>query len=610
MPGGVFPARREEGETVTVPADPGAAAAEIMARLTGPGGEFELAEEEVLGSRMRVFANRHGNLGEVLAASARFGDRDYVVTEHERLSFAAHAVRAASLARALHQEYGVRAGDRVAIVAANSSAWIVSFWAAVALGAVAVGCNAWWTRREIAYALEHTGPKVVVADAGRAAAVGDGLRDVVRGGGNGARGGPVVLSAEEDVPRLAALFPDAVPPECGAAEDDPAVILYTSGTSGRPKGAVHSHRNLTSVIEYHRLNDAVARAFGDPADPADRRHLLALPLFHIAGLHNLAVPRLATGSAVVMHLGAFDVERVLRLIERERVTNWGAVPTMAHRLVEHGDLSGYDLSSLTAFALASAPSSPAFKERLRAALPVARHALVDSYGLTESSTAVSVATPADLAEAPGTLGRPVATVQLEIRGPDGGALPDGEEGEVCVRSPFNMLGYWRDPEATRNALREDRWLHTGDIGTVEGGRLRLTGRRSDLIIRGGENVYPAEVEGVLAEHPAVRECAVVGVPHPDLGEEVAAVVVTGGGRPVGEDGLRAYAAERLAYFKVPARWRITTEPLPRNATGKVVRREVERSAVGTAGSAGDARAAGTGGADGAEGAGGAVRSAR
>ncbi|WP_449060647.1 class I adenylate-forming enzyme family protein [Planomonospora algeriensis] len=584
---------------MSVPADPRASAAEVMARLTGPGGEFELAEEEVLGSRMRVFANRHGNLGEVLAASARFGDRDYVVTEHERLSFAAHAVQAASLARALHRRYGVRAGDRVAIFAANSPAWIVSFWATVALGAVAVGCNAWWTRREIAYALEHTEPKVVVADAGRAAAVGDGLR-----------GGPAVLSTEEDVPRLAALFPDAVPPECGVAEDDPAVILYTSGTSGRPKGAVHSHRNLTSVIEYHRLNDAVARAFGDPADPADRRHLLALPLFHIAGLHNLAVPRLATGSAVVMHRGAFDVDRVLRLIERERVTNWGAVPTMAHRLIEHGDLSGYDLSSLTALALASAPSSPAFKERLRSALPVARHALADSYGLTESSTAISVATPMDLAEAPGTLGRPVATVQLEIRGPDGGALPEGEEGEVCVRSPFNMLGYWRDPEATRKALREDRWLHTGDIGTVEGGRLRLTGRRSDLIIRGGENVYPAEVEGVLAEHPDVRECAVVGVAHPDLGQEVAAVVVTGGGSPVGEDGLRAYAAERLAYFKVPARWRITAEPLPRNATGKVVRREVERSAAdttgttGTTGSTGDSRAAG------ADGTGGSVRSAR
>ncbi|GAA3150292.1 long-chain fatty acid--CoA ligase [Planomonospora alba] len=558
-----------------------------MAGLTGPGGEFELVEEEVLGSRMRVFAHRARNLGEVLARSVRFGERDYIVTADERLSFAGHAARAASLARALREEYGVRPGDRVAVAAANSPAWIVAFWATVSLGAVCVGYNAWWSRREVAYALGHTAPEVVVADAARAAVVSAALS------GSGAGDAPALLTVEEDVPRLAALFAGEDPPECGAAEDDPAVVLYTSGTSGRPKGAVHSHRNLTSVIEYHRMNDAVARAFGDPRRPEDKRYLLALPLFHIAGLHNLAVPRLATGSAVVMHRGAFDVDGVLRLIEKERVTNWGAVPTMAHRLIEHGDLSAYDLSSLTAFALASAPSSPAFKERLRAALPAAEHSLADSYGLTESSTAITVASPLDLAEDPGTLGRPIATVQLEIRGPDGGALPEGEEGEVCVRSPFNMLGYWNDPEATRNALREDRWLHTGDIGTVERGRLRLTARRSDLIIRGGENVYPAEIESVLAEHPGVRECAVIGVPHADLGQEVMAVVVTRGGRPVAERELREYAEGELAYYKVPSRWRITTEPLPRNATGKVVRREVERTAgvAGGTGSSGDTAAA-------------------
>ncbi|GAA4594959.1 class I adenylate-forming enzyme family protein [Planotetraspora phitsanulokensis] len=533
----------------------------IVARLTGPGGEFELTEEDVLGSRMPVFRNRHRNLGEVLAGSVRFGDRDYIVTEHERIGYAAHARQVASLAATLREEYGVRPGDRIAVNAANRPGWIVAFWAAVAVGAVTVGYNAWWSRREVEYALGHTTPKLVVADAKRAALGGSGT--------------PVVRM--EDIPLLAGRYPDAPLAPHAADEDDPVIIVYTSGTSGRPKGAVHSHRNLTSVIEYHRMNDATARAFGDPTDPATRRYLLALPLFHIAGLHNLAVPRLATGSAVVMHQGAFDVDRVLRLVERERVTNWGAVPTMAHRLLEHGDLSGYDLSSLAAFSLASAPSSPSFKERLRAGFPVARQSLVDSYGLTESSTAISIATPADLAEAPGTVGRPVATVKVEIRDPQNMPVPEGVEGEICARSPFNMLGYWQDPEATARAIREDRWLHTGDIGVIEGGRLRLTTRRSDLILRGGENVYPAEVESVLWEHPGVLECAVVGAPHPDLGQEVAAVVVTGDRRPVDEDELRAHAAEHLAYFKVPSRWRITTDPLPRNATGKVVRREVELS---------------------------------
>ncbi|MEV8637939.1 class I adenylate-forming enzyme family protein [Streptosporangium sp. NPDC051023] len=543
-----------------------------MTRLTGPGGEFELAEEEVLGSRMQVFKNRPRNLGEVLAASAGFGDGDYIVTAQERLSFADHAAQVASLAKALREEYGVGRGDRVAIDAANSPAWIITFWAAIALDAIAVGYNAWWSRREIEYALGHTTPKVVVADAKRTA--------LIRQIGQNL---PAVLTIEEDVPRLARRHPGAVLPVSEAAEDDPAVILYTSGTSGRPKGAVHSHRNLTSVVEYHRMNDAVAREFGDPTDPASRRYLLAMPLFHIAGLHNLAVPRLANGSAVIMHQGSFDVDRVLRLIEKERVTNWGAVPTMAHRLVEHGDLSKYDLSSLRAFSLASAPSSPAFKERLRKALPIAEQALVDSYGLTESSTAIAAATPQDLAESPGTLGRPITTVRLEIRDFEGNALPEGEEGEICVRSPFNMLGYWQDPEATTRAIDADRWLHTGDIGTVEQGRVRLTSRRSDLILRGGENVYPAEIENVLAEHPGVRECIVIGVPHPDLGQEVMAVVVTGGEHPVGEEELREYAKRELAYFKVPSRWRITEKSLPRNATGKVIRRDVELSIGETSG---------------------------
>ncbi|RAY13374.1 long-chain fatty acid--CoA ligase [Actinomadura craniellae] len=545
---------------MTTPMDPRAAAAEIVAPLTGPGGPFELREEAVHGVPMQVFAHRRRNLGELLAGSVGFGDRDYLVSEDERLSFTEHAAQVASLAAALREEHGVGPGDRIAINAANSPAWVVAFWAAVAVGAVAVGYNAWWSRREVEYALGHTTPRLLVADAARAALAGPGA--------------PPVLTLEEDVPRLARAYPGAPLRVHDAAEDDPAVILYTSGTSGRPKGAVHSHRNLTSVVEYHRMNDALAQAFGDPTDPADRRHLMAMPLFHIAALHNLAVPRLATGSANVIYQGAFDVDRVLRLIEKERVTNWGAVPTMAHRLIEHGDLSGYDLSSLTNFALASAPSSPAFKERLRAAFPAARAALVDSYGLTETATAVTVASPLDLAEAPGTLGRPVATVQVEVRGPDGATLPEGVEGEVCARSPFNMLGYWDDPAATERTIRADRWLHTGDIGVIEQGRLRLTTRRSDLILRGGENVYPAEIENVLAEHPAVRECIVLGVPHADLGQEVMAVVVVAPGAAVAEEELAAHVRAALAYFKVPSRWRVTADPLPRNATGKVVRREV------------------------------------
>ena len=535
-----------------------AAAQAVADGLTAPGAPFELVEEDVLGARMPVLKNRKRFLGELLSESLAHGDRMYLATATRTVSFTEHAAHVASLAGALRDEYDVQPGDRVAIAAANSPGWIEAFWATVSLGAIAVGFNAWWSRDEVAYGIAHVAPKVVVADAKRAA-----LLPETR-----------VLTVEEDLPRLAAQSPDAVLPSTSVDEDEPAVILYTSGTSGRPKGVVHSHRNVLAVADYHRFNDALAAAFGDPTPPQDKRYLLVMPLFHIASLHNLAVPRLATGSTAVIHQGAFDVDRVLQLIEQRRVTNWGAVPTMAKRLIEHEDLGRYDLSSLRAFALASAPSSPAFKAKVKAALPFTEHVLADSYGLTESSTAVTVASPLDLAEAPDSVGRPIVSVQVEVRDEQGKPVAEGEEGEVCVRSPFVMLGYWNDPEATAAAVREDRWLHTGDIGVLEQGRLRLSSRRSDLIIRGGENVYPAEVEFVLAEHPDVRETAVVGVDDADLGQQVGAIVVVDPDAAVDEAELRSFVAERLAYYKVPSRWRITTEPLPHNATGKVLRRDL------------------------------------
>ncbi|MQY20061.1 class I adenylate-forming enzyme family protein [Nocardia macrotermitis] len=548
---------------MTASTDPRAAVARITATLTGPGGPFETTVEEVLGAPLTVVRNRHRALSELLDASAAWADRDYLVTADRRLSFTEHATAASALAAALARDHGVGKGDRIGILAANTPEWVVTFWAAQCLGAIAVGYNAWWTPREIGYGLEHTTPKVVIADAKRTALLRDSGFD-----------GPV-LTMERDVPDLIAAHTGAHP-RTPVAEDDPAVVLYTSGTSGRPKGVVHSHRNLLAVTDYHRFTDALSATMRgrEFSEPSDKRYLLTSPLFHIASLHNLVVPRLRTGAAVVMHQGSFAVDRVLRLVEGERVTNWGAVPTMAARILEH-DLSGYDLSSLAALSLNAAPSSPAFQQRLRERLPVAEVGLTTSYGLTESGTAATVATPAELSAYPETVGRPILGVEVEIRDVTGAALPDGAEGEICVRSPYVMLGYWNDEAATAAAIDGERWLRTGDFGTLADGRLHLSGRRSDLILRGGENVYPIEIENALDEHAAVVESAVLGVPHEDLGQEVAAVVVVDEADAVTPEQLRAFVAERLAYFKVPSHWVITTEPLPRNATGKVVRREIQ-----------------------------------
>ncbi|MGV9614928.1 class I adenylate-forming enzyme family protein [Nocardia xishanensis] len=541
--------------------DPQALAATVIGRLTGPGGAFEMTVEDVLGAPLPVMKHRGRALREVLAASAALGDREYLVTEDRRLSYAEHAAEVGALARALRDRYGVGKGDRVGILAANTPEWVVAFWATQCLGAIAVGYNAWWAPREIAYGLGHATPTVLIVDAKRAAQVAALGVDVP------------VLTMERDIPDLVAEYAAGELPDAAVAEDDPAVILYTSGTSGRPKGAVHTHRNLLAVIDYHRFNDALAAAFAggvDDGGPKGRRFLLTSPLFHIASLHNLVLPRMATGDTAVIYQGAFDADRVLRLIERERISNWGAMPTMATRLLEV-DLSAYDVSSLAAFSLNSAPSSAALQHRLRERLPVARTALVTSYGMTECSTAATIAAPAELAAFPDTVGRPVIGVSLEIRDPLGEPVGEGVEGEIWVRSPYVMLGYWNDPEATAAAITPDRWLRTGDIGIVEEGRLRLSGRRSDLILRGGENVYPTEIEQCLDEHPEVRESAVVGVPDADLGQQVAALVVVDEGATVTEADLRAFAGERLAYYKVPALWRLTTAPLTRNATGKVVR---------------------------------------
>jgi long-chain acyl-CoA synthetase len=541
--------------------DLAALAADIRARLSGPGGEFEIAEDDVRGIRLPVFVNRRASLTDWLRYSERYGDDEYLVLGEQRVSYTQHLKAVAAVASRL-AHHGVQPGDRIVILAANSPAWVTTFWAATTLGAVTMAGNAWWTPREATHSLERGAPVLAITDAKRAPLL----------GGSGI--------ARIDVTEIDALIaepPAAVLPTVQMPEDDPAVIVYTSGTTGHPKGATHSHRNLLSVIEYHRMGDAVlaelSTAFGVPPRTVGRRILMSLPLFHIASLHNLAIPRLTSGDAVIIDAGRFDVERVLALIERERITNWAVVPTMAHRIVAANPARRFDLSSLTALSINSAPSSPALKARVRETLPGIATTMIDSYGLTESSTAATVATSADLEAYPLSVGQAIATVSIEIHDETGATVAGGEAGEIWLRSQFTMLGYWNDPRATAAAIDADGWLHTGDLGMLREGRLFMATRRSDLILRGGENVYPAEIEAALDEHRDVDECAVYGVDDDDLGQRVAAVVVTTNSA-LTPDELRAFLADRIAYYKVPSDWRLTSEPLTRTATGKVVRRSL------------------------------------
>ncbi|HEY9564195.1 MAG TPA: AMP-binding protein, partial [Nocardioides sp.] len=415
----------------------------------------------------------------------------------------------------------------------------------------------------LADGVELTSPKVLFVDRPRSALVGETSARVV--------GLEPDTDREDDLRAMAARHRGAELPRAEVDEDDAAVILFTSGTSGRAKGATHSHRNVIAAVWFHLLNDAIAAELG--LVMKDRRYLLATPLFHIAGLHNLAVVRLLVGDTAVIHRGRFEIDRVLRLMEKERVTNWGAVPTMLNRLLET-DLSGYDLSAFRTLSVNSAPSTPGLKERIREHLPVAGASLGTTYGLTESSTGATLATAADLAIDPDSVGRPVVNIEVQIRAEDGTVVGEGVEGEVCLRGAQMMLGYWANPEATAESITADGWFRTGDLGSLVNGHLRIASRRSDLILRGAENIYPTEVEHQLMLHPDVVECIVLGVPDPDFGQAVAAVVVVGPESTVDETGLREHLAERLARYKTPSVWRITTAALPRNATGKVSRREV------------------------------------
>ena len=389
---------------MTAPADPQLLLDQAVSRLTGPGGPFEIVEEEVLGTVMPVMKNRGHAIGELISASRGLGRRR--LSRHQRPSDFLHRAR----------RRGRRAGDCAARQvrrpqgrSSGNSCRQHTRMGHDVLRDAGTRRHRGRSQRLVGSARgRHTAsscrrPKVLVVDAKRGAALPELPASITRP--DHGRGSARTHRANTPAPMYRATDID---------EDDPAVILFTSGTSGRPKGALHSHRNVMAVVDYHKYSDAIGAAFTgreyDGSKPSPLRYLLTSPLFHIASLHNLVVPRLATGSAVVMTEGGFDVDKVLGLVERERVTNWGAVPTMASRLLEHGNIGKYDVSSLTAFSLASAPSSPAFKERLKEQVPFARNALVDSYGLTECSTAIAVAVGAELEEFPGTLGRPIITV--------------------------------------------------------------------------------------------------------------------------------------------------------------------------------------------------------
>jgi acyl-CoA synthetase (AMP-forming)/AMP-acid ligase II len=555
--------------------------ARVEAELAAPGSAFATEEVIVHGERMQAFVGRHRTLYDILHNSAGLGDAEYVVAtdgvEERRITFAEHARLVASVAEAFRDRYGVGPGDRVAILGANSAEWIVAFWATIALGGVAVGLNGWSTGPEISYFLEDSEPKLLVADRKRL--------DRLVGGDPGV---PVV-EIERDFADLERHAPDAALPTVAVGEDDPAIILYTSGTTGRPKGAVNTHRNVCSLLAlttYQGIRGfMLAAALGSssaasgPTDPPCQ--FMTSPLFHVSGLHAGAIAMMANGVKSVWLVGRFDPVVAMQVIEKERCTGWGVTETVLHRMVNHPDVERFDLSSVKQIGGGGSPFSPSLIERTRKIFPNAARSVGVGYGQTECAALATVNNGQELIDFPRSVGRPLPTVELEIRDPFGKPVPEGEDGEVCIRGPMVMPGYWRRPEENAQTITEGGWLHTGDIGRMEGGRLYLDSRKRDLIFRGGENVYPVEIEKVVEDHPDVEECAVIGVDHPELGQAVKAILVARPGHAVDVDDVRKWVGEQLAYYKVPTEWEVRTEPLPRNAAGKILKEPLRDATADT-----------------------------
>jgi acyl-CoA synthetase (AMP-forming)/AMP-acid ligase II len=500
----------------------------------------EIVVNEVRGIPYRMYAERPRRLEDLLAFADRWSDRLHIVQGDREVTFA--DLRRAVTANAAHlRAAGLEPGQFVLLLGWNSPDWVINFWACLEAGAVPVLANGWWSDQEVADAIERVRPAMTLADR-------HGLTKLP----TGTRTAPWETDLQDGV-----RAGDSVSGGGSLDEEEPAVVIFTSGTSGKPKAVLLSHRALLAGL--HQLLHVSKRLPQQIDENSGDVGLHTGPLFHIGGVQTLQ-RALTVGGTLVMPSGRYDPAEALELIERYRVSRWSAVPTMVSRLLEHPDIQTRDVSSLRSLTVGGAPIHRELLEKIRTGLPGAGARVPTGFGLTENGGQATAASGRDTAERPGGLGRPLPCVEVSFLQHEG--LPDAE---VLLRSPTQMSGYLGDEESP---IDREGWLHTGDLGRLdEDGHLWITGRSKDLIIRGGENIAPVAVERALMAVPGVTEVAVVGVPHPDLGEEVMAYVVTEDEQT--QEALAAALRGTLASFAVPTRWHIQHEPLPTNHAGKV-----------------------------------------
>ena len=440
----------------------------------------------------------------------------------------------------LADEYGVGKGDRVAFASANSLPYALAEWATVALGGIIVGLNGWWTGPELAYGVQLTTPKVLFGDEARL----DRLAEV------GITDGDVPMVPFATLVEQVAARADtgADLPDVAIDEDDPFMILFTSGTTGRPKGATLTHRNLVhmgSAMAFGRAVTMLLNGIVPSPDAPPPASICATPFFHISGTAPLFMTGARFGSTLIFPPpGRWDPGTHLQLTAEHRVSAWSGVPTQFWRMLEHPDFDSFDLSSLTLVSSGGAPFPPELMRVLNEKIPTAK--LSNGYGMSESMGAGTLLSGARYATHRESVGAPYPTIEVQIRDDDRTVLPEGEVGEICLRGAVVFQGYWDDPDATAAVLDAERWYHSGDYGRIDDGVLWLESRMRDLILRGGENIYPMEIEHRLIEHPDIADAAVIGVEHRTLGQEVKAFVVLHDGASLEPAAVREWAGQSLA----------------------------------------------------------------
>ncbi|MBI5259908.1 MAG: acyl--CoA ligase [Burkholderiales bacterium] len=554
--------------------------------MTAPGSMFEMAQATIRGIPTRVWKNAPPTMRDVfVTARATHGDKTYLVYDGERASFEAFARATLTLAHAL-AEMGVSKGDRVAIAMRNLPEWPVAYFATLLLGAIATPLNAWGTGPELLYGLQDSGACVAVVDAERwdrvAGLLADhahecaGLRQVLVSRHAAPIDHAQVKALESIIGPVAswATLPQRPLPAVVMGPDDDATLFYTSGTTGRAKGALGTHRCSTSTLmatafSTHRSFIRRGEPVPDPAArPFQRAMLVAIPFFHTTGCQSILCNALHNGTKLVL-MHRWDAEQAMALIEAERISAAGGVPTIAWQLLEHPARPKYNLSSLEAMSYGGAPASPELVQRITEVFPMAKPAT--GWGMTETSATFTHHSAEDYVARPASAGPALPVGDMKITDDDGNALPANQVGELWVKGPNVVKGYWNKPEETAATFVQG-WLRTGDLGYLDDeGYLFLVDRKKDMLIRGGENIYCSEIEAVLYKHPAVVDAGVVGVTHPTLGEEPAALVVLKDGAHAEPEELRAFVRSHLAAYKVPVRVVIRPELLPRNPTGKLLK---------------------------------------